>query len=845
VSAAVQPSHDGGMNQGHLFTLPVLNPLEIQRFIELVYPPTVSGGLSIACVGNFAGKHFRRTDIQGITDHVRSLDAGSNPGIYLRATTCRLDLAPWHRGEAVDSVELPGLWADIDFGVAGHAERKDLSRPSNEADAASIVSKAGLPAPTLWIHSGGGLYPWWLLHEPFEVTSETQAYLATLSRKWHLILQAAAKREGWHYGPEACDLARVLRLPGTVNRKVGDRLRPCYIHSDNGPRYLLQDLHYAAEAAVQRWNISVAVSSTAHRASSETVNEFLTGLPDPHGVPCTKMAEWQDRWINAVQSAGPSCHDEGLRGSKAIAMLAAECHRGALTTMEALQTAWLAIRQPGATTGQAMESADSEWARLEQGAWSQAAGYAASLGTDDASKFFQDSKLCHCDRGGGSPLAMTDEGKKKDKPLRRLPLIPDSVWERRPWLQEIRDKARETEDCPDAVLGAALGMFAASMPYRVRIKTGIKRPLNLSLLVGLVSPPGMGKSSAIDLALDEFAPLETPAPKPTPTGEGLAEELMGWVVHSNPTTGKEFKKHEQVKHNALFTIDEGAALNIGLERSGATLGPVLRQVFSGSALGTTTASADRNRYIPRGNYSISVIVAYQESTAMDVIRDTDTGTAQRFLWFSALDDGGSGSSGLIEAGRMETPAITTLPQSTAVDGTQLFELPVEPAITRWLRTETRRRKATAVLGEPDHDSHIGSILAKLAGLFCLIEGRTLVTMDDWTLAREIHQVSCAVRDELVDLDEEKDRDRRREHAAKAGESDHVRKSYRSEVGKVAASITSKVMKLGRAITKREVVQAITSKKRAYIAEALELAVLETGWLVETDGKYGLGPTPLE
>jgi Mg-chelatase subunit ChlI len=136
------------------------------------------------------------------------------------------------------------------------------------------------------------------------------------------------------------------------------------------------------------------------------------------------------------------------------------------------------------------------------------------------------------------------------------------------------------------------------------------------------------------------------------------------------------------------------------------------------------------------------------------------------------------------------------------------------------------------------------VVAKVAALACLIEGRTLVTQDDWELGEELYAASRAVQDELIELAEEQDRARRREAAAKAGEADHVRKSFRTEVAKVAWSLTEKVRVLGRPVTKRELARSVSNKRRAYLAEALEMAILETGWLSERDGKYELGPTPL-
>ncbi len=438
------------------------------------------------------------------------------------------------------------------------------------------------------------------------------------------------------------------------------------------------------------------------------------------------------------------------------------------------------------------------------------------------------------------------EEAKKHKP-RRLPLIPDRVWRRRPWLQAIRDRAHETAAVPDAVLGSALGIYSSSLPHRVKIRTGIQYDLGLSLLVGVVGGSGLGKSSGWKLARNELAPIDTPRVMSTPTGEGLIEELMGWVTKEvmdrTTATLKKVKEHKQIKNNALFSIGEGESMSLTMERTGATLGPVLRLLFSDEDLSTTNATEERKRYIPAGSYNIGVVVLYQETTAMKIINDTDTGTAQRFLWFSGHSPSAA-PTGAPPLTRIPAPHITHLEQETGLDGETTYVLRVDPVITAKLREADAQKRDAYSLGDINRDSQKAAVVAKVAALVCLIEDRALITTDDWSLAEELYAASRAIQDELIEFAEEQDRAKRREAAAKAGEADHVRKSFRSEVGKTAVSITEKVIALGRPVTKRELSRAVSAKRRAYLPEAIEMAVLEQGWIKEVDGKFEVGPCPI-
>jgi len=66
------------------------------------------------------------------------------------------------------------------------------------------------PTPTAVIDSGGGYHAYWLLNTPVEVTDKNREYLSRVQYRWVDFV----KSDGG-----AKDIARVLRLPGTFNRK--------------------------------------------------------------------------------------------------------------------------------------------------------------------------------------------------------------------------------------------------------------------------------------------------------------------------------------------------------------------------------------------------------------------------------------------------------------------------------------------------------------------------------------------------------------------------------------------------------------------------------------------------
>lgn len=247
INGDVDPAGDG------------VDPAQIRRYLDLIYPPgwgwrgAISVSHSLPDGTGMPTARMPRGEAwslpRAVVDFARSARARSAPGTYLRCSTVRADLAPGKRGGAGDSVELPGLWADLDIAGPGHrhdpAKHGGLILPPDAGSAAGIVTAAGLPAPTAWVHSGGGLYAWWLFSERLELTEEwtwaARARWSEMSAAWQGRLAEGAKRLGFHYGPVG-NLDRVMGLVGTLNAKAGTQPRMRIILSDSGPRYAPEEL---------------------------------------------------------------------------------------------------------------------------------------------------------------------------------------------------------------------------------------------------------------------------------------------------------------------------------------------------------------------------------------------------------------------------------------------------------------------------------------------------------------------------------------------------------------------------------------------------------------------------
>lgn len=112
-------------------------------------------------------------------------------------------------------ISISALWADIDVADPAH-KKKNLPGTLEEAVALARVAPA---PPTAIIHSGHGLQAWWCFDEPWALPTDTEREQAKdYLLRWQLQFKQAAALHGWDVD-STHDLARVYRIPGTVNYK--------------------------------------------------------------------------------------------------------------------------------------------------------------------------------------------------------------------------------------------------------------------------------------------------------------------------------------------------------------------------------------------------------------------------------------------------------------------------------------------------------------------------------------------------------------------------------------------------------------------------------------------------
>jgi len=98
-------------------------------------------------------------------------------------------------------------------------------------------------APSVLVDSGGGVHAYWLLTDPVTLTNNNRDELRDIQARWVAFVGADTS---------AKDLARVLRLPGTQNKKYDPPRPVTFIEADFTATYKLDELAALLPAAQER-----------------------------------------------------------------------------------------------------------------------------------------------------------------------------------------------------------------------------------------------------------------------------------------------------------------------------------------------------------------------------------------------------------------------------------------------------------------------------------------------------------------------------------------------------------------------------------------------------------------
>ena len=188
---------------------------------------------------------------------IQQVEASEPLGVFLSQATFKSDISR----EAHNADTLASLFLDLD---TGSDAKKKFSTMEKAAAALTQVQRDFLPASAV-VCSGGGYHAYWTFDSPISAQD-----WKPIAEKFKAVLLAdKVKIDTAVTG----DAARVLRVPGTVNRKHGER--PCrFISRDPDRKYSPDTITLALDAYA---------ATAAARAAARAAGKAHQPLAHPNG----------------------------------------------------------------------------------------------------------------------------------------------------------------------------------------------------------------------------------------------------------------------------------------------------------------------------------------------------------------------------------------------------------------------------------------------------------------------------------------------------------------------------------------------------------------------------------
>ena len=183
-------------------------------FFNEIYKNCTEGYITLTLLPERKTLWFRVKELDKLCESARKYGSKTNTffGVGLRRKILPHNL----RGRDSDIAVITALYSDIDVKSDAHAE---TSLPTSVNEAIEFLNSLPIKSSII-VNSGNGLHAYWLLETPFKIQSaKDKAYVTAIFKGWSKFVNDHAKKRGWKLD-NVSDLARVLRVPGSINYKL-------------------------------------------------------------------------------------------------------------------------------------------------------------------------------------------------------------------------------------------------------------------------------------------------------------------------------------------------------------------------------------------------------------------------------------------------------------------------------------------------------------------------------------------------------------------------------------------------------------------------------------------------
>ncbi|USC18467.1 hypothetical protein KZJ41_28245 (plasmid) [Rhodococcus sp. 11-3] len=408
------------------------------------------------------------------------------------------------------------------------------------------------------------------------------------------------------------------------------------------------------------------------------------------------------------------------------------------------------------------------------------------------------------------------------------PAASVDFWTRRPVLTHVLEFARARRAGPWAVLGIILARAVTATEPNVQLPPIVGGPVSMNLFVALVGPSGGGKGAAEGAAraavrFADHNGIDVDVPTFTlGSGEGLARTF------AEPSE-RELEEGASRCTRAMFAVAEVDTLAALGSRTGSTLLPELRKLYSGEQIGFQNANRATRLVINAHDYRACLTMGVQPAKAGALIHDADGGTPQRFLWMPVGDP--------------DAPDVRpTEPAPWTVKAPRWGYDPVYLDVPGQARREIDRHRLAVLRGEPVDplDGHRMLSRLKVAAALAILDGRSVVADDDWALSGIVmaksDQTRAGIERTLAEQTRKANRARAEMDAERAVITDEAKAA--GEVARVRKQVLAKLDRAPGGMARGELVRGLKAGLRGHLDDVLA-ELLAAGQITSTPESRGV------
>ena len=252
--------------------------MNTQNFFREIYKDCNGGHITITTLPDRKTRWFKCIEIEKISKVAENL--GKKTNVFFGVGLRNKALPNGQRGSEKDILGVTALYADIDIKGNAHAQ---TSLPPSVDEAIDFLHGLKIK-PSIVVNSGNGIHGYWLLDKPFIIeTEEDRKHISSIFKGFGRYVNSEAKKRGWKID-SVYDLARILRVPGTINHKLGTGAK-CEVIESHDERHSISNFRqfiHSHEGVASIGNIVQGVEKVVGKCTFiKYCKDNAENLPEP------------------------------------------------------------------------------------------------------------------------------------------------------------------------------------------------------------------------------------------------------------------------------------------------------------------------------------------------------------------------------------------------------------------------------------------------------------------------------------------------------------------------------------------------------------------------------------